>query len=103
MSTQSLRSEILSLAPKVVKMELTGISRIHKIPGQTVTALQDINLKIYQGEILCLLGPSGCGNSTLLNLMAGLDFPTAGEIKLGPNVITGAGPDRVVIFQEAGL
>ena len=65
--------------------------------------LEDINLKIDEGEFICVIGPSGCGKTTLLNLIAGLELPTKGEIKLDGNIITGAGPDRVVMFQEAAL
>jgi NitT/TauT family transport system ATP-binding protein len=43
-------------------------------------ALENIDLKVREGEFLCVVGPSGCGKSTLLNLMAGLDRPTTGEI-----------------------
>jgi len=65
--------------------------------------LKDINLEIAEGEFLCLLGPSGCGKSTLLNIIAGLDTPTSGTVKFGGELITGPGPDRVMIFQESAL
>lgn len=65
--------------------------------------LVDINLEIKDGEFLCVTGPSGCGKTTLLNLIAGLESPTGGEILLDGKPIAGAGPDRVVMFQESAL
>ena len=65
--------------------------------------LRDIDLKIDEGEFVCLLGPSGCGKSTLLNLIAGLDKPDSGEILFGGKPVTEPGPDRTMIFQEAAL
>jgi len=65
--------------------------------------LQDINLDIKDGEFTCLLGPSGCGKSTLLNLIAGLDSPTSGALKIDGELITKPGPDRTMMFQESAL
>ena len=65
--------------------------------------LQDISLEVEKGEFICIVGPSGCGKSTLLNLVAGLDVPTSGEIILDGQQVTGPGPDRIVMFQEAAL
>lgn len=65
--------------------------------------LRNVNLKIAEGEFVCLLGPSGCGKSTLLNLIAGLDMPDSGEITFGGKPVTEPGPERIMIFQEAAL
>ncbi|MCB1406483.1 MAG: ABC transporter ATP-binding protein, partial [Rhodobacteraceae bacterium] len=57
-----------------------------------VTAVSDVSLDIYRGELFCLLGGSGCGKSTLLRMLAGLDDPTEGEIAfLGHTVSNGVG------------
>ncbi|MDA8233596.1 MAG: ABC transporter ATP-binding protein [Clostridia bacterium] len=69
----------------------------------SVQALQDINLEIREGEFICFLGPSGCGKSTLLNIIAGLEKNDGGSIQVDGTHISGAGPDRVVVFQEAAL
>jgi NitT/TauT family transport system ATP-binding protein len=65
--------------------------------------LKDINMEIDVGEFVCLLGQSGCGKSTFLRLMAGLEHPTDGEIKIGDRNIQGTSLDRSVVFQDYGL
>ncbi|GAF12642.1 LOW QUALITY PROTEIN: ABC-type probable sulfate transporter, ATPase component [Bacillus sp. JCM 19046] len=70
---------------------------------ESLHVLSDINLTINQGDFLSLLGPSGCGKSTILNLIAGLEKPTSGEVIANEQVVKKPGNDRVVVFQEAGL
>lgn len=65
--------------------------------------LQDVNLTVNKGDFISLVGPSGCGKSTLLNIIAGLEKTSSGQVLRGEQVINDAGPDRVVMFQEAAL
>ncbi len=65
--------------------------------------LKEINIEVKAGEFICILGQSGCGKSTLLRLLAGLEKPTEGEIRIGKEKIVGAGLDRGVVFQDYGL
>lgn len=65
--------------------------------------LENINLRVNAGEFVCLLGQSGCGKSTFLRLLAGLEKATTGEIKIDDEVVQGASLDRSVVFQDYGL
>jgi NitT/TauT family transport system ATP-binding protein len=88
-------------APKVW---LQGVSVSYKADnGTRLLALDQIDLKVRQGEFLCIVGPSGCGKSTLLHLIAALQKPTAGSIMIDDEYVTAPGTDRIMIFQEHGL
>ncbi len=71
--------------------------------GSRLLALDQIDLKVRQGEFLCIVGPSGCGKSTLLHLIAALQKPTSGSIMVDDQYVTAPGTDRIMIFQEHGL
>jgi putative ABC transport system ATP-binding protein len=61
-------------------LQLDGVSKIYQMEEQTVTALNDISLKIHEGEHISIMGPSGSGKSTLLHIMSLLDVPTHGKV-----------------------
>ncbi|MGB3480791.1 MAG: sn-glycerol-3-phosphate ABC transporter ATP-binding protein UgpC [Mycobacterium sp.] len=72
----------------------------------SVVALENLNLTVADGEFLILVGPSGCGKSTALRLLAGLDKPTSGEIRIGGAVVNGQSPgerDIAMVFQNYAL
>lgn len=73
--------------------------------GATVTALTGIELTVHDGEFVSLIGPSGCGKSTLLRLIADLDEPTAGDIRVFGRTARQARIDQAygIAFQQAGL
>jgi len=71
--------------------------------GGPSAALRDVDLKVAEGEFVCLVGPSGCGKSTLLSLVAGLEAPSNGSIRVAGREIAGAGAERGMVFQEAAL
>jgi len=62
-------------------------------------AIDGLNLQIEEGEFFCLLGPTGCGKTTVLTMLAGFEQPNAGSIELGGRLVTGPGRDRAVVFQ----
>jgi ABC-type nitrate/sulfonate/bicarbonate transport system ATPase subunit len=71
--------------------------------GSTVQALRGFSLMVEGGELVALVGPSGCGKSTLLRLIAGLDAPTSGELRIGAELITGPSAERGLMFQDHNL
>ena len=81
-----------------------GLETRHLRFGYNGTAiLANIDLKIGEGEFVCLLGPSGCGKTTLLRLLAGLETPTAGEVSWKGRRIEEPSLDRGVVFQDYSL
>jgi NitT/TauT family transport system ATP-binding protein len=78
------------------------IDSLYKTFGATA-ALENINLQFRGGEFVTVLGASGCGKTTLLHLLAGLESPTRGNIYIDGEVKNQPGTDRVVVFQQAGL
>ncbi|HPZ09432.1 MAG TPA: ATP-binding cassette domain-containing protein, partial [Candidatus Eremiobacteraeota bacterium] len=84
-----------------VKLEVRDLCRnFITYSGETVVAMKGLNLDMYDGEFLVVLGPSGCGKSTFLRIVAGLDNPTSGSIKLDGRPISEPGPDRGMVFQK---
>jgi len=71
--------------------------------GETVVALNDVNVTIKAGEFISLIGPSGCGKSTFLRLVAGLARPDGGSLLLDDAPITGPGYERGLVFQDPTL
>lgn len=66
-------------------------------------ALDSVSLSVGAGELVSLIGPSGCGKSTLLRLIAGLDSPTSGELRIGAESITEPNAERGLVFQDPNL
>jgi len=64
-------------------VEIRGLSKAYQRGGQVVPVLTDINLDIASGDFIALMGPSGSGKSTLLNLIAGIDKPSGGSLRVG--------------------
>jgi NitT/TauT family transport system ATP-binding protein len=74
-----------------------------RIRGAPVLAIDDVTFDVAPGEFVCLLGPSACGKSTILNILAGLERPDEGEVLLDARPVTGPGPDRTLLFQDPAL
>jgi NitT/TauT family transport system ATP-binding protein len=92
------------IAISKAKIQVKNVDKVFtNSKKETKTALDGINLDIYEGEFLCLLGPSGCGKTTLLNLMAGFDLPSRGEITIDGKQVKDPNPRFITIFQEHGL
>jgi len=84
-------------------LELTQVSITFATPKGPFTALQDVNLGIARGEYVTLIGHSGCGKSTVLNIIAGLLTASTGGVILDGREVSGPGPERAVVFQHHSL
>lgn len=86
-----------------LSIEIVNISKRFGVGDRGVEALADLNLTIPAGDFITIIGQSGCGKTTLLRLIAGLEHPSKGYIKVGGNTVEGTGWDRGLIFQEPRL
>ncbi len=84
-------------------LNVMGLDMDFSSNGDRAKALDQVNLSLEEGEFVCILGPSGCGKSTLLNIVAGFIRQTNGQVAIRDEIITGPGPDRLVVFQEDAL
>ena len=89
--------------PGGCKLRIAGVSKVFDGRRGKVVALEGINLNIRGGEFVCLVGASGCGKTSLLNIIAGLEFPSSGVVELDGEPVTEPGRDRTVMFQESAL
>jgi putative ABC transport system ATP-binding protein len=76
-------ADALENKPDPILVEIRNLTKYYRRGGQIIPVLVDINLDVRLGDYLALMGPSGSGKSTLLNLVAGIDKPSGGTIKVG--------------------
>lgn len=87
-------------------IELKDVTKAYFVKRNKTKArivLDDVSMKIDDNEFVCLIGPSGCGKTTVLNLIAGFERPTLGNIYCNGKEVTGPSPERGVVFQEYSL
>lgn len=84
-------------------LEIKRISKQFKLGKGEIQALEDIHFEVTSGESICLIGTSGCGKTTLLRIIAGLEKQTSGQILLNGKLIKETGRERGMVFQEPRL
>jgi NitT/TauT family transport system ATP-binding protein len=92
-------------APVKVRLETVSKTFPAGVSGMTgpLRALENVSFDIRQGEIVSITGSSGCGKTTLLRILMGLETPTSGRVIVDGAEVTGPGPDRAMVFQHAEL
>jgi nitrate/nitrite transport system ATP-binding protein len=84
-------------------LKIENLRKEFRTGKTTAVAIQDVNLDVEKGEFICLIGHSGCGKSTVLNIVAGLTEPSGGRVLLDDKPIDGPGADRAMVFQNYSL
>ena len=97
----STRFEKLHRRP--VKLKVEDLSKKFDTPKGEILALNKINLQIHRREFITVIGPSGCGKTTLIRILAGLDFPTSGNVLLEGKKMEGPSAERGMVFQDYTL
>ncbi len=85
------------------KIEIDHLTFIYKHQNLCNLALHNLNFTVEEGEFVCIIGHSGCGKTTLLNVLAGLLTPNTGSVLINGKPISGTGTDRAVVFQDYSL
>ena len=90
-------------APEYGEIEIRDVTKRYGEDSAGTTAIENCSFVVERGKFSVLIGPSGSGKTTLINLMAGYEMPTSGEILVDGKNISGPGWDRLVVFQETAL
>ena len=86
------------------QLSIRGVSRTFtSARGKATQALLPVDFEVRENDFVTILGPSGCGKSTMLRIVAGLDFPTTGQVVLDGQPVEGPGADRGMVFQSYTL
>src|SRR5213596_4226524 len=99
--TGSVTEELQLVPPS--KLAIENVSKSFQSASGNVLALDHVSLQVDEGEFVCLVGASGCGKTTLLNIIAGLEKPDNGSVRADGKPVTSPGRDRLVMFQEPAL
>jgi nitrate ABC transporter ATP-binding subunit len=86
-----------------LSMQITGMTKIFDTPGGPYVAVRDVNATMQEGEFVCIVGHSGCGKSTVLSIIAGLQKATHGGVAINGRQVDEPGNDRGVVFQSPCL
>lgn len=105
MQTQMISTAKISSISKTETpfLHIDNVSKSFPTKQGEYTVLKEVNLTVDKGEFICVIGHSGCGKTTLLNMVSGFSHPTKGAVRLNGKPIEKPGPDRMVVFQGYAL
>jgi NitT/TauT family transport system ATP-binding protein len=101
--TPEVQERIETLRSRSVVMSVEALGRDFDANGVRTTALSRVSFEVRKREFISVIGPSGCGKSTLIRILAGLDYPTSGAVRLDGRAVQGPGADRGMVFQAYTL
>jgi lipoprotein-releasing system ATP-binding protein len=84
-------------------IEVSGVTKSYETPGEVVSVLEGVDLRVADGETAAIVGPSGSGKSTLLNILGALDRPTAGTVAIGGQDLAGFSDEEAAVFRNRSL
>lgn len=84
-------------------VSVEDLSKVFSVKGDDLVVFDEVNIGIEKGEFVCIIGHSGCGKSTILNVLAGLDEPSSGAVIMDGKEVSGPSLDRGVVFQNYSL
>src|ERR1700730_9110888 len=91
----------MTMPPSFV--EIAKLGKTYPTPRGPAEIVRDFSLHVGQGEFVCIVGDAGCGKSTVLSIVMGLNQPTTGGVVIAGREISGPGTDRGAVFQSATL
>ena len=97
--TQDVRARFAEIKERPVVLDLDQLGKTFDSAKGRITALKDVSFAVHRKEFVSVIGPSGCGKSTLIRILAGLDQPSSGQVRLDGERVEGPCKDRGMVFQ----
>ena len=94
-----VKTRFEKIRQRPIVLEVQHLGKIFPGADGDIVALHDILFNVHRREFICVIGASGCGKSTLIRILAGLDYPTSGQVLLDNQEVKGPSPDRGMVFQ----
>ena len=100
---EGVANRFRELHQRPVKLRVEGLCKTFETPKGQIRALHELSFDIHRREFITVIGPSGCGKTTLIRILAGLDFPTSGQVLLKGKKVDGPSAEQGMVFQDYTL
>ncbi|MET0339429.1 MAG: ABC transporter ATP-binding protein [Polyangiales bacterium] len=97
--SDAVRAHLAALKARPAVLSTHALGKTFAAHSGPVAALRDVSFDVHRKELVSVIGPSGCGKSTLIRLLAGLETPSSGEVRLDGQKVDGPGAERGMVFQ----